>query len=87
MASPATAIGEDVPLAVKLPGEEVTVYWVIGEPPAFVGAVKLTIALPLLPLAEIIVGAPGAVIAGITGADAVELALVPTELVAVTVKV
>jgi hypothetical protein len=59
---------------------------VIAEPPSF-GAVKLTLALPLLPLALIPVGTPGAVIAGITGADAVELALVPSELVAVTVKV
>ena len=87
MASPATAIGEDVPIAVKLPGEEVTVYRVIGEPPVFMGAVKLTIALPLLPLAEMLVGAPGALGAGVTADDGVELALVPMELVAVTLKV
>jgi hypothetical protein len=48
--------------------------------------VKLTVALPLLPLALIPVGTPGA-IDGVTGADAVELALVPTALVAVAVKV
>jgi hypothetical protein len=48
--------------------------------------VKLTVALPLLPLALIPVGTPGA-IAGVTGADAVELALVPTALVAVAVNV
>jgi hypothetical protein len=49
--------------------------------------VKLTVALPLLPVAEILVGTPGTVSAGITGADAVELVPVPSELVAVTVKV
>jgi hypothetical protein len=58
---------------------------VIAEPPLF-GAVKLTVALPLLPLALIPVGTPGA-IAGVTGADTVELALVPTALVAVAVNV
>jgi hypothetical protein len=65
---------------------------VIADPPVFVGAVKLTIALPLLPLALIPVGSPGVVIAGVTaagvtGADAVELVPVPMALVAVTVKV
>ena len=53
----------------------------------FVGAVKLTVALPLLPLALIPVGRPGAIGAGVTGADAVELVLVPAALVAVAVKV
>ena len=86
LVSPGTVIGEDVPVAVKPPGEEVTVYPVIGEPPSF-GAVKLTLALPLLPLALIPVGTPGAIGTGVTGADAVELVLVPMELVAVTVKV
>jgi hypothetical protein len=49
--------------------------------------VKLTVALPFLTVALIPVGRPGAVIAGVTAADAVELALVPTALVAVAVKV
>ena len=55
----------------------------------FVGAAKLTVALPLLPLAEIPVGVPGAVTvgAGVTVEDAVEAVPVPTELVATTVKV
>ena len=59
----------------------------IAEPPVFVGAVKLTVALPLLPLALIPVGRPGAVIAGVTADDALEAAPVPTALVATTVKV
>ena len=48
---------------------------------------KLTVALPLLPLAEMLVGAPGAIGAGVTADDGVELAPLPTELVAATVKV
>ena len=59
----------------------------IAEPPLSVGAVKLTVALPLLPVAEILVGTPGAIAPGVTEADAVELALVPTALVAVAVNV
>ena len=87
MVSPVTVIGDDAPAAVRPPGAEVTVYPVIADPPVFVGAVKLTVALPLLPLAEILVGAPGAIAAGVTADDAVEAVPVPTELVAVTVKV
>jgi hypothetical protein len=60
---------------------------VIADPPVFVGAVKLTVALPLLPVALIPVGMPGAVTAGVTDDDAVEAVPVPTELVATTVKV
>ena len=59
----------------------------IADPPVFVGAVKLTVALPLLPVALIPVGMPGAVTAGVTDDDAVEAVPVPTELVATTVKV
>ena len=80
-------IGDDGPVAVTPPGEEVTVYPVIADPPVFVGAVKLTVALPLLPLAEILVGVPGTVAAGVTEDDAVEAVPVPIALVATTVKV
>ena len=85
--SPITVIGDKEPVAVRPPGEEVTVYPVIADPPVFVGAVKLTVALPLLLVAEILVGTPGAIAAGVTADDALEAAPVPTELVAVTVKV
>ena len=54
----------------------------IAAPPVFVGAVKLTVALPLLPVAEMLVGTPGAVVAGVTADDALEVVPVPTELVA-----
>ena len=59
----------------------------IGEPPVFVGAVKLTVALPVLPIAEILVGTPGAVNAGVTGEDALEELPAPLPFVAVTVQV
>ena len=61
----------------------------IAEPPVFVGAVKLTDALPLLTVALIAVGVPGVVTvgAGVTEDDALEVVPVPTALVAVTVKV
>ena len=46
----------------------------IAEPPVFVGAVKLTVALPLLTVALIPVGVPGAMAAGVTEDDALEVA-------------
>jgi hypothetical protein len=60
---------------------------VIAEPPVFVGAVKLTVALPLLPVALIPVGVPGAVAAGVTEGEAFVAVPVLTAFVAVTVKV
>ena len=84
---PVTVIGEDVPKAVMPSGEEVTVYRVIADPPVFVGAVKLTVALPAPPVALMPVGVPGAVAAGVTEEEALEVGPVPTALVAVTVKV
>ena len=88
MVSPGTVIGEDVPVAVTAvpppAGVAVTVYPVIADPPVFVGAEKLTVALPLLPVADILVGTPGAIAAGVTADDALEAAPVPTLLVALT---
>ena len=87
MVSPISVIGDDVTVAVMPSGEEVTVYPVIADPPLLAGGVKLTVALPLLAVAEILVGTPGAVAAGITADEALEAVPVPTEFVAVTVKV
>ena len=87
MVRPVTVIGEDVPVAVMPPGEEVTVYPVIADPPVFVGAVKLTVALPLLPLAEIPVGAPGALAASVTAEEAPDAVPAPMAFVAATVNV
>ena len=55
-------------------------------PPFEAGAVKLTVAWAFPPVAVPMVGAPGTV-AGITAFEAADAAPVPTELVAVTVKV
>ena len=87
LVNPVTVIGDEEPVAVRPPGDEVTVYPVIADPPVFVGAVKLTVALPLLPVAEILVGTPGAVNAGVTGADALEEPPEMPPFVAVTVQV
>jgi hypothetical protein len=79
-------IGLVVPLAVTPPGEDVTMYPVIGAPPFDTGGVNLTTADRGPAAAVPIRGAPGAV-AGVTARDGVDGAPVPAVLVAVTVKV
>jgi hypothetical protein len=79
-------MGLDAPVAVMLPGLEVTVYEVIALPPFEAGGVKLTVACALPAVAVPIVGAPGTV-AGVTLLDAADAGPVPIALVAVTVKV
>ena len=59
LVSPVTVRGEDGPVAVRLPGVEVTVYAVIAEPPFDVGATKDTDAWALPPVAVMDVGAEG----------------------------
>ena len=59
----------------------------MAAPPVEVGAVKLTVACPCPAVAETLVGAPGTVALGVTLLEAVEVLEVPTEFVAVTVKV
>src|SRR5258708_1382277 len=77
-----------VPVAVALsqPGDEVTVYPLIWDPPLEAGAVQVTVAWALPAVAVTAVGAPGGPM-GMTALEAVEAGLVPTALVAVTVKV
>jgi hypothetical protein len=84
--SPVTVIGEEPPVAVKPPMLEVTVYVVIAEPPLLTGAVKEIVADPLPPTATTAVVVPGAV-AGVTALLVPDELLVPTALLAVTVKV
>jgi hypothetical protein len=76
------------PLVVALnpPVFEVTTYVVIAEPPLLAGADHETSALPLLAVALTEVGASG-IVAGMTELLVPEEELVPTALVAVTVKV
>jgi hypothetical protein len=83
---PVTVIGLDAPVAVMLPGLEVTVYEVIALPPFEAGAVKLTVAWALPAVAVPIVGAPGTV-AGVTLLEAADAGPVPIAFVALTVKV
>ena len=85
-ASPLTVIGPELPLAVAPPGDAVTVYEPIAAPPSPAGAEKLTVALPSPAAAVTPEGASGSP-AGVTPLDADEAALVPIELVAVTVNV
>jgi hypothetical protein len=59
---------------------------VIALPPLLAGAVQLTVADALPPVAVMAVGAPGTV-AGVTLLDGLEAGLVPIALVAVTVNV
>jgi hypothetical protein len=57
---PLIVIGEDVPVPVILPGEEITVYPVIAPPPTLEGAVKVKDTdVPLATEAVPIVGASG----------------------------
>ncbi len=58
----------------------------IAVPPSEAGALQLTVACAFPPTAVTLVGAPGTV-SGVTELDGVEDALVPAELVAVTVNV
>jgi len=86
-ASPPIVIGLAEPLAVRPPGDDVTVYDVIGEPPFEAGAAKDTVAAPLLAIAETAVGALGGP-TGVTGVDGAEAGLAPpAAFLATTVRV
>src|SRR5450432_1926606 len=52
-------MGEIAAVPVKLPGVDVAVYPVIGDPPSEAGAVNDTVACPLPAVAVPMVGAPG----------------------------
>ena len=75
-----TAVAQVAP-----PGDAVTVYVVMVDPPSAAGGVHVTVAAVLPAMASAPVGASGAV--ATTGADAADAAPVPTPLVAVTVNV
>ncbi len=55
-------------------------------PPLEAGGVQLTVAWPIPAVAVTLVGAPGRA-AGVTALEGAEVGLVPTALVAVTVKI
>ena len=87
--SPVTVSGPAAPDATLPPGEDVTLYSVIGVPPFEDGAVKEIVAWPFPAVAATPVGAPGAVFpgTGVTGADAADGLLEPAAFLALTVKV
>jgi hypothetical protein len=61
LVNPVTVNGDDAPVAVKPPGVEVAKYPVIGGGiPTNVGATKVTVTEVSPPVAETLVGAPGA---------------------------
>lgn len=82
---PVTVIGDEPPVAV-IPVFEVTVYEVMAEPPLLLGAVKVIVAEPVPAVATMLVGASG-IVDGTMELLVPDGVLVPTELVAVTVKV
>jgi len=79
-------MGDDGPLAVKPPGEDVAVYDVIGAPPFEAGGANAIPACVLPAAARTSVGAPGTV-TGVTLFEAADAGPVPRALAAVTVKV
>lgn len=88
LVSPLTThpVAGTVPVHVKKPGEDVTVYPVIAVPPLNAGAVHVTVACAFPAVGVGAVGAFGTV-AGVTAAEATDGALSPTMLVAFTVNV
>src|SRR5260221_13359207 len=80
-----TRIAEAVPVAVTPPGLEVTVYLVIGEPPSLAGGEKATVAWASPGDAGPMVGAPGAVVATVTGTATENQLVLPAGSVAVEV--
>ncbi len=69
------------------PGLEVTVYPVIRAPPVSVGALHETFAWPFPAVALTPTGAPGTGADGVTVLEGAEGALVPVDVMAVTVNV
>ena len=77
-------VADVVPLI--LPGEDITVYWVIAAPPFDAGAIHETSASVLPPVADTPVGEPGTP-TGVMALEAVDVDPVPALLVAATVNV
>ena len=69
------------------PGLDVTVYPVIRAPPVFVGALHETFACPFPAFALTPTGTPGTGADGVAVLEGAEAALVPLDVVAVTVNV
>ena len=83
---PVSTMDSCVVVAVMLPGSEVTVYKVIGEPPLDAGAFQVMLACPFPAVATIPVGGLG-MVTGVMEFDDPDAGLVPMLSVAMTVKV
>ena len=86
---PVTFIGDVVPVPIKLPGLDVTVYPVTTLPPLLIGATNATLAEALPAVATTAVGGPGTVFGttGVTAVDAAEATEFPIALVATTLNI
>src|SRR5665213_2435233 len=82
-----TEVAEAPAATVAPPGETVTVYPVIGEPPFDTGGLHWTVAAPSPAVAVPMVGAPGTAAVGVTVFDAADAGPGPVLLVATTAKV
>src|SRR5260221_1205730 len=85
--SPGTSTGECSPAPIKPPGDEVTMYEVMADPPFESGAAKLTVACPSPAMARTSRGAAGDKSDGVTTFEADEAGPPPPPWLAVTVKV
>lgn len=81
-----TVIGDEEPVTMTFPGVETTIYEVMGDPPVFVGAVNVTLALFVNAVARPIMGAPG-IVTGMTELLEEDAGPGPTAFVAVTLNV
>jgi len=86
LVSPVTVSGLEVPETVAPPGDAVTRYEVIADPPFDAGAVKRTTAWVSPAVPDTPVGAPGTA-RGVTAFEAGDAGLGPTPLVDLTVNV
>jgi len=89
LVKPFTIIGDEVPVPVKFPGLDVTVYPVMLEPPSEAGAVNATDTSVFPLVADPITGASGTVgpDEGVTLLEALLEVLFPAVFVATTVNV
>ena len=86
LVSPVTVAEVVDDVAVKLPGDDVTVYEVMTDPPVDAGALHETVDCPFPADALTLVGLPGTVI-GVTGEDATDASEFPILFTAITVNV
>ena len=87
LANPVTV--HDVAVVVvheSAPGDEVTVYPVIGDPPFDTGAFQVTVASAFPGVALTLVGAPG-IVRGVMDVDSTDAGELPAAFTAITVKV